>query len=121
MSMDREDAYTISGITIKRPSSFKVEKYKITNANRLANGNMTADVLAKKRKYTLTYNQITSNELNKIINILWDNMEYFFPFTYVENGSIQSATVYPGSIPAELFRPIGNWIWKNVTFSLIEQ
>lgn len=121
MSIEREDAYTLSGTTIKRPSSFKIEKYKITNASRLANGDMTADVLAKKRKFTLTYNQIKATDLNKIIDILWDNMEYFFAFTYIENGVEKSATVYPGSIPADLYAPVGNWTWKNVTLSLIEK
>ncbi len=121
MSLDRKDAYTLSGTTIKRPSSFKIEKYKITNASRLANGDMTADVLARKRKFTMTYNQIKATELNKIIDILWNNMDYFFPFTYIENGVAQSATVYPGSIPAELYAPVGDWTWKNVSFSLIEK
>lgn len=119
--MDREDAYTLSGTTIKRPSSFKIEKYKITNAQRLANGDMTADVIAKKRKFTFTYNQITSTELDKILDILWDDTGYFYTFTWVENGKEKSAPVYPGSIPQELHCPVGIWVWKGVSFSLIEQ
>jgi hypothetical protein len=121
MSLDREDAYSLAGTTIKRPSAFKIERYKITNASRLANGNMTADVLARKRTFNLTYNQIKASELNKILDAVWNNMSYFFSFTYVDNGVAQSATVYPGSIPAELYCPIGDWTWKNVSFSLIEQ
>lgn len=121
MALDRGDAYTLAGVPIKRPSSFKIEKYKITNASRLANGNMTADVLAKKRKFSLTYNQIKASDLNVILNAVWENMSYFFSFTYMENGTLKSATVYPGSIPQELYCPIGDWTWKNVSFSLIEQ
>ena len=39
----------------------------------------------------------------------------------VENGIEKSATVYPGKIPSELHRPEGNWVWKGVSFQLIEQ
>lgn len=119
--MARQDTYTLGGVTIKRPSLFKIEKYKITNANRLANGNMVADVIARKRKFSLTYNVITATELNKILGVIWENDSYFFAFTYVENGVKKSATVYPGSIPADLHRPEGVWVWKNVTIDLIEQ
>lgn len=119
--MAREDAYTLNGVAIKRPSTFKIEKYKITNASRLANGDMVADVLSRKRKFYFTYNAISSKELNKILDILWENDDYFYEFTYVENGVQKSAIVYPGSIPAELHRPEGEWVWKNVTFNLIEQ
>lgn len=119
--MAREDQYTLNGTAIKRPSTFKIEKYKITNANRLANGDMVADVLSRKRKFYFTYNAITSAELNKILDILWENDDYFFNFTYVEDGVTKSAKVYPGAIPAELHRPEGLWVWKNVSFNLIEQ
>lgn len=121
MAIEREDAYTLAGVSIKRPSSFKIEWYKITNANRLTSGDMVADVLAKKRKFTLTYNQITATDLDTILEAVWNNDEYFFPFTYVYNGTAGSATVYPGSIPATLYRPEGEWVWKSVSFSVIEQ
>jgi hypothetical protein len=119
--MAREDAYTLNGVVIKRPSTFKIEKYKITNASRLANGDMVADVLNRKRKFYFTYTAISNRELNKILDILWENDDYFYEFTYMEGGVQKSAVVYPGSIPAELHRPEGEWVWKNVTFNLIEQ
>lgn len=119
--MAREDRYTLGGVEIKRPSTFKIEKYKVTNASRLANGDMVADVLSRKRKFYLSYSGISSSDLDKILEVIWENDDYFFNFTYVENGVEKSAIVYPGSIPAELHRPEGNWVWKNVDFSLIEQ
>lgn len=119
--MAREDAYTLNGVAIKRPSTFKIERYKVTNADRLANGDMVADVLNRKRKFYFTYNAISASDLNVILDAVWENNDYFFPFTYVENGVTKYAKVYPGAIPSELHRPEGNWVWKNVTFSLIEQ
>lgn len=117
----REDAYALNGVPIKRPSTFKIEKYKVTNATRLANSNMVADVLSRKRKFYFTYTAISSTELDKILDILWENDDYFFTLSYVENGIEKTATVYPGSIPATLHRPEGVWVWKEVSFNLIEQ
>lgn len=72
--MPREDVYTLNGTAIKAPSTFKIEKYKITNANRLANGDMVADVLSRKRKFYFTYNAISSTALDTILDILWEMM-----------------------------------------------
>lgn len=121
MAIHRQDRYTLNGVEIKRPTSFKIERYKVTNATRLANSDMTADVLGRKRTFNFSYDAITASELNKILDAVWENMDYFFPFTYVENGVTKHATVYPGKIPSELHRPEGNWVWKGVTFQLIEQ
>lgn len=119
--MHREDIYKINGVQLKHPTAFKIEKYKITNAARLANGDMVADVLNHKRKFYFTYDAISAAELDKILELLWDNDEYFFDFEYVENGIAKQAIVYPGAIPAELHMATGSWVWKNVSFSLIEK
>ena len=34
---------------------------------------------------------------------------------------LKTAKVYVGSIPTELARTGGNWVWKGVTFNLIEK
>lgn len=116
-----ESRYTLEGIEIKRPSTFKIERYKLTNATRLANGDMAADVINHKKKFTMQYKAIQATDLNKILDILWDNDDYFFNFTYVENGVVQTCVVYPGNIPSTLHRSDGNWVWKDVSFSLIER
>lgn len=116
-----ETSYKLNGVVIKKPTSFKIERYKVTNAQRLANGNMAADVLARKRKFQLNYAAIMGDELDNILDIIWDNDDYFFDFSYVYNGEEQSAKVYPGSIPSDLHRADGKWVWKNVNISLIEQ
>ena len=82
---------------------------------------MTADVLNRKRKFYFTYDAITASKLNSIINILWENDDYFFRFKYVENGTEKTAIVYPGNIPTELHKSDGDWVWKGVSFSLIEK
>ena len=115
--------FTVNGKDIKNPSSFKIERYNVTNMERLADAKMVGDLIAKKRKFYFTYDAITGTDLDVILEAIWDTDELFFPLQYVENGVQKTATVYVGSIPTELHRAgrTTNWIWRNVTFNLIEQ
>ena len=114
-------SYKINGVAIKRPSEFKIERYNVTNLQRLANADMCGDLIAKKRKFYFTYEAITAKDLNKILDTIWETNSIFFTLSYVENNVEKSARVYSGSIPSELYRTGDNWVWKNVTFNLIEK
>ena len=113
--------FQIAGRPIKSPSQFKIERYNVTNLQRLANAEMCGDLIAKKRKFYFTYAAITAKDLNTILDIIWETNELFFTLSYVENGQTKTATVYSGSIPTELYRTGDNWVWKGVTFDLIEK
>ena len=112
---------SINGVPIKRPSEFKIERYNITNMDRLANGDMCGDLIAKKRKFYFTYDSISSTELDKILDVIWETNSIFYTLTYIENGKTKTARVYSGSIPSTLYRPEGIWVWKDVSFNLIEK
>lgn len=113
--------FKINGVPIKRPTSFKIEKYKVTNLDRLANALMVGDLIAKKRKAYFTYAAIKAHDLDVILDVLWETNEIFYTLTYVENNVTKVFKCYPGSIPAELHSTGEDWTWKNVTFDLIEQ
>ena len=114
--------FSINGVGIKNPSSFKIERYNVTNMERLANAEMVGDLIAKKRKFYFTYDAIKAKELDKILDIIWETDELFYTLSYLENGKQKSAIVYVGSIPSELHSAkSAEWIWKNVTFDLIER
>ena len=115
--------FTINGVGVKNPSSFKIERYNVTNIERLANADMVGDLIAKKRKFYFTYEAISGDDLDKILEAIWETNELFFPFKYLENGESKTATVYVGSIPSDLHKAgrTSNWVWKNVTFNLIER
>lgn len=114
--------FSINGVGIKNPSSFKIERYNVTNMERLANAEMVGDLIAKKRKFYFTYDAIKAKELNNILDIIWETDELFYTLSYLENGKQKSAIVYVGSIPSELHSAkSAEWIWKNVTFDLIER
>lgn len=115
--------FTVNSIAIKNPSSFKIERYNITNMERLADATMVGDLIAKKRKFYFTYDAISGDDLDTILEAIWDSTTLFFPLEYLENGVSKTAAVYVGSIPTDLHRAgrTTNWVWKNVTFNLIEQ
>lgn len=110
----------LNGVEIKTPDQFSISRFNLTKSGRTANGMMTMDLVAKKRKFNIGYTVISGKELNKILDII-DTDEMFFTIEYQESGVTKTATVYVGEIPTELFRTDGVWYWKNVTFSLIEQ
>ena len=115
--------FSINGRAIKNPSSFKIERYNVTNMSRLANAEMVGDLIAKKRKFYFTYEAITAQELDIILSAIWSTNSIFYPLNYIENGISKTVKVYSGSIPAELHHAGkgSNWVWKNVTFNLIEK
>lgn len=117
--------FEINNIPVKNPSSFKIERYNVTNMTRLSNATMTGDLIAQKKKFYFTYDAISAEDLDKILEAVWDSKQLFFPLVYPYQGAQKIAMVYIGSIPAELHRGShaanSTWIWKNVTFNLIER
>ena len=115
--------FSINGVGVKNPSAFRIERYNVTNMERLANAEMVGDLIAKNRKFYLTYEAISGYDLDVILNAIWETETLFFPLVYIENGVEKTASVYVGSIPTELHRAgrTTNWVWRNVTFNLIEK
>ena len=116
-----QSEFRLNGTLFKRPSSFKIERYNVTDLQRLASGDMAGDLIAKKRKFYFTYEAITSTDLDVILNLIWETESIFYELSYVENNVTKTATVYVGSIPSDLFRTGSKWVWKNVNFNLIEK
>jgi hypothetical protein len=122
-------AFVVNGVSIKNPTAFKIERYNVTTMTRLSNADMTGDLIAKKHKFFFTYDAITAADLDKILEAIWDSDALFFTLEYPYQGQQRSATVYVGSIPSDLHRGdtatgdnvASRWIWKGVTFNLIEK
>ena len=119
--------FTLNGIAIKNPQKFSIERYTLTKSTRVACGDMVMEFVANKRKFTFGYDSISGKELDGIIDILWEQLvttkNCFATLAYPYNGSIKTCIVYAGSIPASLHRGdgMGDWVWKDVQFSLIEK
>lgn len=116
-------ANMIAGVHIKSPSGFKVDRYNVTTLQRLANADMVGDLIAKKVKLFYTYDYISGDELDKILDAIWNTNSIFFPVMYSENGVDKLIEAYSGSIPSELHRAgrTSNWVWRNVNFNLIQR
>lgn len=115
-------AFIVNGLTIKNPSAFKIERYNVTNMERLSNASMVGDIIAKKRKFYFTYEAITAEEFETILFAIYEGAGLFFLLQYPDRGRMREAEVYVGSIPADLhYMSSRNAVWKNVTFNLIER
>jgi len=119
--------FSINSRNIKNPSGFSIERYTLTESTRIANGDMVMDFVANKRKFQFTYAAITSTDLNVIIEELWSDLvtshNCFHTLVYTDELNVsKSVTVYAGAIPTTLHRADGKeWVWKDVSFSLIER
>lgn len=115
-------AFKVNDIAIKNPSTFKVERYNVTTMERLSNADMVGDLVAKKRKFYFTYDVISAEDFDTILSAIFDGDDLFFPLEYKDRGEDKKASVYVGSIPAELhYMSKKNTVWRNVTFNLIER
>lgn len=115
-------AFIVNGIQIKNPSTFKIERYNVTTMERLSNAEMTGDLVAKKLKFYFTYEVISAEDFDKILDAIWEGDKLFFTLEYEDRGVPKTATVYVGSIPSDLhYMSNKNTVWKNVSFNLIER
>lgn len=113
--------FKINGVRFKNPSGFRIERYNVTESERLANGDMSMELIAKKRKFQFSYAAITATDFDNILDLIWEPSDVFFTLTYEEHGIEKTATVYPGAIPSDLYKANAEWVWQNVQFSLIEK
>ena len=110
----------VNNTTLRNPQEFSIEKYDITKAGRVANGAMTLELVAKKRKFLLRWEVISGTDLAAILAQI-DTSTMFFTFSYVENGSTKTAECYSGAKHQKQFRTDGVWYWTDVSFDFIEQ
>lgn len=115
----------ISGVTIKTPHDFAIERFPLTEAGRVANGDMVMDIIAHKRRFRLEYRAISDSDLKQIIGLLVKDDQIFFNFQCQDGTEYINTTVYPGMIPAQVQRrmdpALGEWVWIDVRFQLIER
>lgn len=111
----------LNGVAIKTPTEFSMERYVLTKAGRLTSGKMTAEVVARKRKFLLRYSVIKQSELEPILQVLEDG-PFFFTLEFPDRGEIRTATVYAGAVKNKIFQQAApDWLHTEVEFDLIEQ
>lgn len=113
----------IDGVQIKSPHHLKPGIYRISDAGRVASGEMKMDVIAIKRKIELIWKVISGKHLKQILDLLetsaFHQVEYPDPQT---PGTLTTKTMYVGDIPIDdLVRSDGSYYWKDVRIALIEK
>jgi hypothetical protein len=112
----------INGQVIKTPTELKVGVFRISKSNRLANGDMSMDIIAVKRRLDCNWTIISASELQQIMNIL--DSSTFYAVEYVDPKNDEAGTIiaYVGDInQAVWFKRDGVRYWKDVSLSLIEK
>jgi len=111
---------TLAGQSIKQPKDFKIDSFNLTKAGRVATGDMTLEYIATKRKFYFEYEVLRGDDLDTIKDII-EGTTMFFTLTYKDNDNAKSVIVYAGSLEKTQFRTDGKWVWKDISFDLIEQ
>lgn len=115
---------TVNGTPIKTPTTFSISRYNLTKCGRVSSGDMTMELVAKKRKLFLTYEAIQSNELQNILDLIDTSAMFFTVGWYSENETYTEMTCYVGEISSPMHRRpqvSDNSVWKDVEFNFIEQ
>ncbi len=113
----------INGVTIRTPTELKVGTFRISKSERTADGAMTMDIIAVKRRLDLTWSLITSADLQQIMSLLAPN-QAFHTIVYPdpENGETATITAYLGDTGQEVGQQIsGTRYWRDVQIALIER
>ena len=112
---------TLSGQTIKNPTKFSIENYKLTReTGRLIDGKMVMDYVALKKKFQFVYDAISGTDLKTILDLI-NTSTVFFSLVYKDYDGNHTVTVYSGALPQEQFRTDGNWVYRDISWALIEQ
>lgn len=112
----------LNGILVRQPRSMSVGVGDLDDkTTRTANGSLTRDRIAVKRKITLSWSALTNAELSKILGAV---SSVFFQVTYPDpqTGTIQTKTFYVGDRTAAVYTyKDGVALWENLSMSLIER
>ena len=111
---------SVDGTLLPVPDSYDVSSYRLTKSGRVANGDMTAEIIAKKRKLFLTYETLGSEDATLLENKVAGD-KFFFTINYTEDGMEKTMVAYAGEFKKTLVRTGGRWYWKDVSVNLIEK
>jgi hypothetical protein len=114
--------FAIGGIQIKNPTTITFEDYNLTKGGRLASGKMTLDLVAKKRKFLLHYDIISSSALASMLSVA-NSDTLFYTFEYTEDDVQKTAQVYTGDLTKTPSRGGTNvaWCYSDFEIHFIEQ
>ena len=111
----------MTGLETQRPNNPHREKYchRIhRNPDKRTIGRMVKDIIAVKRRFTLTYQGLTSEHALIFLNAYRSGRPV--TFEYIDIQGVQTARVYIMSLPREIFTPRPRYT-QNVTITMEEE
>jgi len=109
----------LNGQTIPTPrENITIEYIEISRAERTITGRMTKDIITIKRRFTLVYQGLTSEQALIFLNIYRSGRPV--TFEYIDIQGPQTARVYIMSLPREIFTPRPHYT-QNVTITMEEE
>jgi hypothetical protein len=112
---------SINGTALPTPSALTVGTMDITNAERNASGTMIIELIATKRKLTLTWANISNADMVTVRNQIEGRETMSASFIDPTTGVIGSGNFYKGDRSVDaLYYWNGVMYWKNFKFDLIE-
>lgn len=101
------------------PSKFEISEYDVTNAERNAQADMLIDLIARKVKVNLEWQNISDVEAEKLKSAI--NPTVFSISYYSPGVGVQNINVYKGDRTFGMYNYNGgNPIWGSVKFNLIQ-
>lgn len=111
----------LDGIPIKTPQ-LKVGSFQISRSERMADGTMTMDIIAEKRRLDLSWPIIKDADLQQILSLLKNKAFHTITYPDPESGDAHTITVYRGDVSTVTgHRLEGSRYWRDVSIALIEQ
>jgi len=114
---------TINGHGIANPSEIERGTFRLTKAERTADGTMVMDLIAIKRRVDLRWDRIAEAEYRQILDLL--EADVFHEITYPDPQSPdgrRTITAYVGDITDGVWQRSGGVRWfQEVRIALIER
>lgn len=112
---------TVGSTALPDPSKMSVSVLDISNAERNANGLMTIDRVATKRKISIEWPALSPANMSTILGAI---TSIFFSVSYPDplTGSVQTKTFYVGDRTAPMcYDRSGTILWEGLKMDFIEQ
>lgn len=107
---------------IAKPTSVEVGKFRLTKAQRTADGTMVMEWIATKRQVQLGWQIISASELDHVLDLLDTGVFHQLTFPDPQGGESMTITVYVGDISYKAWHyRDGQRYWRDVSIGLVER
>lgn len=111
----------IDGVSLPISVEYLISILDLSKAERTANGNMTIERIATKRKLELAWKHLSQQQLSQLLNLV---EPVFFQVEYPDpqDDTIRTGTFYCGDRTIGALGYVNGQVrWRDIKFNLIEK